>query len=169
MKRLAIPIRVKMLLVVLALVMLVVTLITVAMANLFHDDKTTYIRDLTSIMAVQVSRETNVLVQGYRENLSIFANTLFDNELGASQKQKLIQNLFSSFSEFVAVSVVREGNDPVMVYDAASLQAASVSADDLLALQTDRPLPYDRLADGKAYVSNATFNEALPMMSISFP
>ncbi len=167
MKRLAVPIRVKLLFAVLVLVMLVVTLITVAMANLFHDDKTTYIRDLTSIMAVQVSRETNVLVQSYTENLSIFANTLFDNELGASQKQNLIQSLFSSFSEFVAVSVVREGSEPVMVYDAASLQAAAVSADDLLAIQADRPPPFDRLSGGKVYVSNATFSDTLPIMSIS--
>ncbi|MDH3588535.1 MAG: ATP-binding protein [Gammaproteobacteria bacterium] len=167
MKRLAIPIRVKLLLAVLSLVMLVVTLITVSMANLFHEDKTTYIRDLTSIMAVQMSREANVMVQGYTENLSIFANTLFDTELGASQKQNLIQNLFSSFGEFVAVSVVREGAEPVMVYDAATLQQATLTAQDLLTQQADYPPPFERLANGDVHVSNATFNSALPIMSIT--
>ncbi|MDH3646666.1 MAG: ATP-binding protein [Gammaproteobacteria bacterium] len=166
MKRLAIPIRVKLLLAVLALVMLVVALITVSMANLFHDDKTTYIRDLTSIMAVQMSRETNVMVQSYTENLSVFADTLFDTELGANQKQNLIQNLFSSFSEFVAVSVIRENTQPVMVYDAASLQEVALTSRDLLAHHADNPPPFAKLAGG-VYVSNATFNPDLPMISIT--
>ncbi|MBT8136321.1 MAG: HAMP domain-containing protein [Gammaproteobacteria bacterium] len=167
MNRRGTPIRVKLLFAVLAIVMLVVALITASMANLFHEDKTTYIRDLTSIMAVQMSRETNVMVQSYTENLSIFANTLFDTELGASQKQNLIQSLFGSFSEFVAVSVIRENADPVMVYDAATLQQASIATQVMLNLQAENPPPYDQLAAGEVYVRNVTFNNALPMMSIA--
>lgn len=167
MRRLGFPIRVKLLLAVLVVVMLVVTLITVSMANLFHEDKTTYIRDLTSIMAVQVSRETNVMVQGYADNLSMFANVLFDTELAASQKQNLIQGLYSSFREFVVVSVAREGVDPVMVYDVALLDEASVTVDQLLQFQAENPPPYDTLEDRGVYVRNATLNPAMPMMSIT--
>lgn len=167
MRRLTFPIRVKLLVAVLTIVMLVVTLITVSMANLFHEDKTTYIRDLTSIMAVQVSRETNVIVQSYADNLSMFANVLFDAELAADQKQNLIQGLYSSFNEFVAVSVARVDEDPVMVYDVGTLEEASITVRQMLDFQTTNPPPFESLQKREVFVRNATFNQAMPMMSIT--
>ncbi|MEE8539030.1 MAG: hypothetical protein V3S54_04370, partial [Woeseiaceae bacterium] len=53
------PIRLKILVTFLVVITVVVSLIIIMMANLFNTDKTTYIRDLTSVIAVNVAEEAD--------------------------------------------------------------------------------------------------------------
>ena len=71
---LRIPMRVKILIAVLFVVTGVVSAITFTMANLFHDDKKTYITDLASVVALGTAQECRSLVVSYRERRSSWRN-----------------------------------------------------------------------------------------------
>ena len=58
-KKLNIPIRFKILIAVLFMITVVVSIITFIMANMFHSDKTAYIHDTTSTIAVHKSQEVS--------------------------------------------------------------------------------------------------------------
>ena len=68
-KKLNIPIRFKILVAILFIITVVVSIITFTMANMFHSDKTSYIYDTTSTIAVHKSQEVSSLMTGYRERL----------------------------------------------------------------------------------------------------
>jgi hypothetical protein len=74
--RLKFPIRFKILIALLLIVTTVVSIITFTMANLFHTDKSAYVHDLTSEMAMHSASETRALLAGYRERLQVFARLL---------------------------------------------------------------------------------------------
>ena len=109
MPRLSFPIRVKVLLTVLLLIMLVMSLNTSTMATLFRDDKTTYIRDLTAVMAMHAAEEADALLRGYVANMSTFGDVIYDPELDPGTKQDVIQNLFRNYADIVAIAA-RRGN-----------------------------------------------------------
>ena len=66
-QRMVFPIRMRILVTLLLLVTAVVSVITYVMANLFHEDKTTYINDLASVMAQGTAQECGSLLVGYEE------------------------------------------------------------------------------------------------------
>ena len=67
------PIRLKIMITFLGVITVVVSLIIITMANLFNNDKTTYIRDLASVIAIHVAEEASSLLQGYHQKLRVFA------------------------------------------------------------------------------------------------
>ena len=83
----------------------VVSIITFTMANLFHTDKTAYIHDLTSEMAMHTAAEARSLLAGYVAQLEIYTRVMFERDLFQDQKSKLLSQLFEDFREFVAVTV----------------------------------------------------------------
>jgi hypothetical protein len=104
------PIRMKVLVTVLLLIMLVMSLNTSTMATLFRKDKTTYIRDLTSVMAIHVAEEADALLRGYVANMRAFGDVIYDPELDPGTKQDVIQNLFRNYADIVAIAA-RRGDD----------------------------------------------------------
>ena len=54
--------------------MVVMSLNTSTLANLFRDDKTTYIRDLTAVMAIHVAEESETLLRNYVSNMQAFGD-----------------------------------------------------------------------------------------------
>ena len=75
------PIRFKILLTLLLVSSMVVGVITFTMAQLFHADKTAYIHDLTSVIALHTAEEANALLVSYAERLDMFAQIMPDSEL----------------------------------------------------------------------------------------
>jgi hypothetical protein len=59
----------------------VVSVITFTMANLFHEDKRTYINDLASIVALNTAQECRALLVGYRERLQSYARIIDRRDL----------------------------------------------------------------------------------------
>jgi len=68
------PIRFKILITLLLVITVVVSLITYNMARLFHTDKTAYIHDLTSVIALHTAAEARSLLVGYQERLQVFSS-----------------------------------------------------------------------------------------------
>ena len=95
----------------------VVSAIVFTMANMFHTDKTTYVRGLTAEMAIHLASEAGSVLTGYHKRLKIFSHVLFDLELYRQRKTNMIEKLFTEFPEFLAVTIYHEGKEIASVYD----------------------------------------------------
>lgn len=141
MPRFRFPIRVKVLLTVLLIIMIVMSLNTSTMANLFRDDKTTYIRDLTAVMAIHVAEESETLLRNYVSNMQTFGDVIYDPDLDSGTKQEVIQNLFRNYQDIVAITARRGDAGPVTAFDTSDLTRLDVSRAALLEYRDANPLP----------------------------
>ncbi len=141
MPRFSFPLRVKVLLTVLLLIMVVMSLNTSTMASLFRDDKTTYIRDMTAVMAIHVAEESGSLLRHYVSNMQAFGDVIYNAELDPETKQDVIQNLFRNFQDIAAITARRGNADPVTVFDASDLTRLDISRSALLEYRNANPLP----------------------------
>jgi two-component system, NtrC family, sensor kinase len=159
------PIRIKILLAVLAMLLVVVGVITVAMAELLRRDKAAYVHDHAAQKAQQVAAEADARLAAEADGLRLVGRLLIDPQRGADGKEQALATLFDSFAELVAVTLHRTGSEPVSVFDAPSLSAAGVTADALTAARAARPLP--PLAPGAVHVEAATVPAALPLAGVA--
>ncbi len=141
MPRFRFPLRVKVLLTVLLLIMLVMSLNTSTMATLFRDDKTTYIRDLTAVMASHVAEEADSLLRHYLANMQAFGDVIYDTSLDPDTKQDVIQNLFRNYRDIVAIAARRGNGEPVTAFDSNDLTRLDISRATLLEYRNEHPLP----------------------------
>lgn len=162
-----IPIRFKILLSVLLVIGAVVSIITFTMASFFHQDKTAYIHDLTSVIALHTTEEAEELVSGYREKMHIFARLMRSESLSPGQRSSLLQGLFEDFREFMAITIYEDGVEQGMIYDSASLEKAGLSSEDLRNYRKQHPLPFERITPQQSLIENSTLNEALPMLTLA--
>ncbi len=165
--RLRFPIRFKFLIALLLVITAVVGTITFTMAKLFHDDKSAYIHDLTSEMAMHTAAETRALLVGYRQRLQVFTRLLFNRQLQSEQKSQLLKQLFEDFQEFVAITVYQREVEQTTVYDAKTLEAAGLTKDRLMAYRSKHPLPFDSIEKGVAFVANSTIASKLPTFTLA--
>jgi signal transduction histidine kinase len=168
-ERLRFPIRFKILVALLLVITAVVSIITFTMANLFHTDKSAYIHDLTSEMAMHTASETRSLLVGYQERLQVFTRLMLEKELARNQKTKLLTQLFEDFREFVAITLYVNGEELATVYDAKALEAAGQTKDSLLAHRRQHPLPFDLIKDRGIYITNSTLSKRLPTLTLAIP
>jgi two-component system NtrC family sensor kinase len=168
-KKLRFPIRFKILIALLLVITAVVSTITFTMANLFHADKSAYIHDLTSEMAMHTAAETRAMIMGYRERLQVFTRIMFEKDLAPAQKSKLLKQLFEEFQEFVAITLYVNGEELANVYDVKSLQAAGLTKENLLAYQQEHQPPSDLSIAGNPIITNSTMAASLPTLTIMIP
>lgn len=141
MPRFSFPIRVKVLLTVILLVMVVMGLNTTTMANLFRKDKTTYIRDLTAVMAMHLAEESDAILRGYAANVRVFADVIYDTEVDPATKQQVVQGLFRNYEDIVAITAQWGNTSPVTVFDTNALQQLDITRQELLAYRQSNPAP----------------------------
>ena len=166
-KTIKFPIRFKILIALLLVITAVVSIITFTMANLFHTDKSAYVHDLTSEMAMHTAAETRALLVGYNERLQVFTRLLFEKELQPEQKSKLLKQLFEDFREFAAVSLYIDGKELTTVYDARSLAAADLTKEAFLKHYRQHPIPLQRVEKGDVYVANTSLSSKLPAFTLA--
>jgi predicted Zn finger-like uncharacterized protein len=168
-KRLRFPIRFKILISLLLLITAVVSTITFTMANLFHVDKSAYIHDLTSEMAMHTAAETRAMLVGYRERLQVFTRIMFEKDLAQAQKSKLLKQLFEEFQEFVAITLYIDDKELATVYDAKSLQAVGLTKEALLAYRQEHQPPSALAQADDPLIWNSTLSSKLPTFTIMLP
>ncbi|MGI9306303.1 MAG: hypothetical protein ACR2P5_03260, partial [Gammaproteobacteria bacterium] len=95
MKKFSFPIRLKILLTVLAILMLVVGVITSTMTNLFHQDKTAYVRDYSAAVTNDIRTSVFTLMSSYVSATRVLSEVLFADYVEPSAKQRLIGPLFA--------------------------------------------------------------------------
>ena len=161
------PIRFKILVTLLVVITLVVSMITFIMANLFHADKTAYIKDLTSTTAINQAEKTHALLDSYRKELLIFSRLMLDRSIPAASRNRLLQKSFVDFKEFVAVTLYQDDREPVTIFDAEALKSAGLNRTFLDQYQTAYPLPLQEIQSGRIHIINATRDEALPVLLVA--
>ncbi len=160
-RQLRVPLRFKILISLLCVVTAAVTVITFTMAGIFHDDKKTYIHDLTSVIALHMSSEADALLRGYRAKLLVISRLMEEKEMPQEQKTGLIRKLFEDFREFVLIARYKEGGETVTVYDTGSLEQAGLTRDAFARHFRTNPLPLDEIRAGKIYIANSTLSDKL--------
>jgi signal transduction histidine kinase len=169
MPRFSFPIRIKVMLTVLLLVMLVMGLNTSSMANLFRKDKTTYIRDLTVVMAMHLAEESDALLRGYASNLRVFGDVIYDAKIDPVTKQQVIQGLFRNYEDIVAISAQRGTTSPVSVFDSNALDRLGISRQELLSNRNASSVPDYPSATMYVGMEKITDGVELAMMRITIP
>ena len=165
--RYLIPVRFKILVLQLLVVSSVVGVITFTMARLFHDDKTAYIHDLASVIALHTAEETSATLIAYQEKLQVFARMMAEQTIPAERKTAMIKNLFEDFREFVMISEYEGDTDTNTVYDAKALEAGGLTKEQLVAYRNRNPLPLDKIRNGGVFIKNSTLSGTLPVMTIA--
>lgn len=166
-KQLRFPLRFKILIILLLLVISVLSLITITMARLFHTDKTAYIHDLTSIISLHTAEEVKSMMSGYKERMLVFSRLIYDQDLTEEQKSELIKRLFEDFQDFVAVTVYREGVEQATIYDAQTFGSSDLTKDAYDRYRQKNPLPIESIQTGEVYIKNSRISSSIPTITMA--
>jgi len=112
--------------------MLVVGVITSTMANLFHQDKTTYVRDYSSGITEDITTGMQTIMGGYVSATRVLAEVLFADYVDPSSKHKLIRPLFAAYPEMLALISTNVEGRPVTLYNASALKKEGMEPDAIL-------------------------------------
>jgi len=132
MNKFVFPLRLKVLITVLAFLMMVVGFITATMADLFHQDKTAYVRDLSASVTSDIKTEVDTILGGYVSATRVLSEVLFAGYIEPDAKQQLVRPLFVAYPEILALVTVNERGDPVSIYNASAIREFGIAADELL-------------------------------------
>ena len=97
MNKFVFPLRLKVLITVLAFLMMVVGFITATMADLFHQDKTAYVRDLSASVTSDIKTEVDTILGGYVSATRVLSEVLFADYIEPEAKQQLVRPLFVAY------------------------------------------------------------------------
>ena len=132
MNKFVFPLRLKVLITVLAFLMMVVGFITATMADLFHQDKTAYVRDLSASVTSDIKTEIDTILGGYVSATRVLSEVLFAGYIDPDAKQQLVRPLFVAYPEILALVTINERNDPVSIYNASAIRDFGIEAEELL-------------------------------------
>jgi diguanylate cyclase (GGDEF)-like protein len=166
-RQISLPLRFKMLVTILLIVFTITCTITFLMAKIFHDDKASYINDLTSSLALSLSKEVNTNLIGYRDRLLLFTRLIYDREISQKHKSRLIKQIFEDFQEFIAIGITEKGAEPVYIYDLKRLSEVGLDQEKLREYGENEIPTANRLKLGQGFVKNSTLSPELPSLSLS--
>lgn len=126
------PLRLKVLITVLAFLMMVVGFITATMADLFHQDKTAYVRDLSASVTSDIKNEVDTILGGYVSATRVLSEVLFADYIEPDAKQRLVKPLFVAYPEILALVTTDRHDQPISIYNASAVREAGIDADGLL-------------------------------------
>ena len=126
------PLRLKVLITVLAFLMMVVGFITATMADLFHQDKTAYVRDLSASVTSDIKTEVDTILGGYVSATRVLSEVLFADYIEPDAKQRLVRPLFVAYPEILALVTTDRHDEPISIYNASAVRAAGIDPDGLL-------------------------------------
>src|SRR6266850_2033297 len=159
--------RFKILLSVLIVVTTVVSLITFAMARMFHADKVAYVEDVVSLVSVHAAEEANLRLTAYQDQLVTAGRVVDASSILLERRDQALRNFFTRSQGLVALRVF-EGRKVVRLFlDSLATNAAGVSRPAFLAAIARYAVPLDSIEVGKLYVRNSTISSSLPLSTIA--
>ncbi|NOR66762.1 MAG: HAMP domain-containing protein, partial [Woeseiaceae bacterium] len=128
------PIRLKVLVAVLVILMLVVGVITATMANLFHQDKTAYVRDFSVAVTSNMRAEVETILASHLSAAGVLAEVLLAEYMEPATKQQLVKPIFIAYPGLLALVTTSAGEEPLSLYNSATLRDAGIEPDELYKL-----------------------------------
>ncbi|UCF31626.1 MAG: HAMP domain-containing protein [bacterium] len=162
-----ISLRFKILFSFLLLVTVVVGAITYTMANLFHADKTAYIKDFISTNTRHTAAEVKTMIQNYLDSIKTFTRVAYDGGLTQDEKSRMFDQLFTDYPEMVAVIFYEGGREQASIIEELTLTEAGTTRAELDAYRAQHPIPSSTLRPGVIHIRNSTFLAELPLMTIA--
>ena len=132
MNKFVFPLRLKVLITVLAFLMMVVGFITATMADLFHQDKTAYVRDHSASVTSNIKTEVDTILGGYISATRVLSEVLFADYIEPDAKQRLVKPLFVAYPEILALVTTDLQGEPISIYNALAVNKAGIEANELL-------------------------------------
>ena len=123
------PIRLKILLAVMALLTTSVAAITASMARAFAQDKIAYVNDVAAIIAGSAAAESAAVLRSYLQTMEEVGAILADS--GTSQQQ-LAAGVLARQPDVVSVSLATGALAPATFYDQEAVAALGLEPDDLV-------------------------------------
>ena len=136
MSKFSFPIRLKVLVAVLAILMLVIGVITATMANLFQQDKTAYVRDFSAAVTGNMQSEIETILGSQMSAAHVLAEVLFANYIDPVAKQQLAKPMFAAYPDLLALVAITPNGKPVSLYNSAALRVAGIEPAQVLELST---------------------------------
>jgi two-component system NtrC family sensor kinase len=126
MDKFSFPIRLKVLVAVLVILMLVIGVITATMANLFQQDKTAYVRDFSSAVTGNMRAEVETILDSHASAAKVLSEVLFADYIDPVAKQQLAKPMFIAYPELLALVTTSAGGEPLTLYNNAALRDAGI-------------------------------------------
>ena len=130
------PIRLKVLVAVLVMLMAVVGVITATMANLFEQDKTAYVRDFSAAVTGNMQSEVETILESRLSASKVLAEVLFADYLDPVAKQQLSKPIFAAYPDLLALVTKTADGEPVSLYNNAALRNAGIEPAQVLELSS---------------------------------
>ncbi len=134
MSKFSFPIRLKVLVAVLAILMLVIGVITATMANLFQQDKTAYVRDFSAAVTGNMQSEIETILGSQLSAATVLAEVLFADYIDPVAKQQLAKPMFAAYPDLLALVAITTSGRPVSLYNSAALRDAGIEPAQVLEL-----------------------------------
>ncbi len=131
MNKYSFPIRLKVLVAVLVILMLVVGVITATMANLFHQDKTAYVRDSSVVKTLNMRAEIETILASHLSAAGVLAEVLFAEYMQPAARERLVKPIFVAYPGLLALVTTGAGGEPLSLYNSAGLRDAGIEPDEL--------------------------------------
>jgi two-component system, NtrC family, sensor kinase len=130
------PIRLKVLVAVLVMLMLVVGVITATMANLFQQDKTAYVRDFSAAVTGNMQSEVETILDSRLSASRVLAEVLFADYIDPVAKQQLAKPMFAAYPRLLALVTKTTDGEPVSLYNNAALRDLGIEPAQVLELSS---------------------------------
>ncbi|MEE8539181.1 MAG: HAMP domain-containing protein, partial [Woeseiaceae bacterium] len=131
MNKYSFPIRLKVLVAVLVILMLVVGVITATMANLFHQDKTAYVRDSSVVKTLNMRAEIETILASHLSAAGVLAEVLLAEYMQPAARERLVKPIFVAYPGLLALVTTGAGGEPLSLYNSAGLRDAGIEPDEL--------------------------------------
>ena len=128
MNKLSFPIRLKVLVAVLVILMLVIGVLTTTMANLFQQDKTAYVRAFSATVTGNMQAEVETILESRLSAIQVLAEVLFADYIDPVAKQQLATPMFGAYRDLLAVVTVSASGEPLSLVNNAALRDAGIEA-----------------------------------------
>lgn len=162
-----VPLRIKILVTVLLMLTAVVSIITYTMASLFHSDKTTYIHDLASAVALHRTQEVESLIAGYQQRLDVYEKILGNAALTTEQRTSLLKELGKADDDLVMVLLYRDGREYASVSDDKVMAKAGLTSEDVRKSLSRLNTSIVAQAPGTVLVQNSIFSTKMMTFTVS--
>ncbi|HYM82456.1 MAG TPA: ATP-binding protein [Candidatus Limnocylindria bacterium] len=166
-RRLHISFRFKILITFLLLVTVAVSVITFTMAKMFHADKTAYVSDLVSVVAVHAAEQADAALEASRERLLVLGRLIDDPNVPAERRTVMMEEMFAGMRGFVAVQVIEGGQETALLLERETLARAQLDPEIFRAtLARGAGTLATRVSDAGSVI-NSTQSPELPTVTVA--
>ncbi len=162
-----IQIRFKIMVALMFVVTAVVSVITYTMTNMFHQDKKSYISDVSALVATHAAAEVDAVLASYADRLLASSRIYADADLDPAARQRLLRGVLAEFPALISLNVLRDGQEVASLYDGGALEEAGITRDAYAARLAAEPLTAGALPERAPLVESYAVSDRLPALKLS--